>query len=117
MKIAFLCFFLCSCVAPSGKNDCLVQAIGFQDSYKWNKRFEPHRWTRILGIFWDKEKKLGHAVHVFEHSGKIMVQGAGDKKMGWVMTRNLSLKDSPKTLANFYSPNTGIVNAYYYEDK
>lgn len=99
-----------------GRRDCLIQAIGFQDAYKNDKRFDPYRWSRILGIFWDDDRRIGHAVHVYRFEDSIMVQGAGEKRGGWTLTKNLKLMDKPLELARLYAPNTAVREAYYFED-
>ncbi len=99
-----------------GRRDCLVKAIGFKDAYENDSRFEGYRWSRVLGIFWDDERRMGHAVCVYQFEGKLMVQGAGERRGGWTLTHDLRLKDSPVQLARLYAPGTPISSAYFFED-
>jgi hypothetical protein len=97
-----------------GDRNCLVNAIGFQDAYNADRRFDGHRWSKILGIFWDDERRIGHAVCIFEQWGELW---AYDKEKGqWRVTTDLALKDNPRALAELWSPKTAIREAYFFED-
>lgn len=107
---------LSACSPIQGKRDCLVKAIGFQDAYNNDSRFDQYRWSRVRGIFWDDKRKMGHAVHVYRFGDKIMVQGSGEKKGGWTLSKDLSLMTEPLQLANLYAPGTAVREAYFFED-
>lgn len=100
----------------SGKRDCLVRAIGFQDAYNADRRFDAFRWSKVLGIFWDDKRRIGHAVCVYQYTDKIMVQDSAQRRGGWTLTRDLSLRSEPKVLARLYAPGTPIEDAYYFDD-
>ena len=119
--VFILLILLVSCVQMQmaqvkGRRDCLVKAVGYKDAYENDHQFDPYRWSRVLGIFWDDERRMGHAVAVYLFEGKIMVQGAGERRGGWTLTHDLRLKDDPLALAKLYAPGTPVREAYYFED-
>lgn len=96
----------------AGKKNCLINAIGFQDAYSADKRFDKYRWSRVLCIGW--RDGTAHAVCVFHYKDSLMVYD--NTRGSWTLTRNLNLKDNSMALARLWAPNTGVILSYYMED-
>lgn len=96
----------------SRRRDCLVQAVGFTDALKSQQSLQ-HRWARVLCIYW-ATRDIGHAVAVFDSEQRgIWARDAG--KPSWLLTRDRSLRDYPRALAELYAPNTSVREAVFFE--
>lgn len=110
MKNIWLCLLLLGCSNPSSK-DCLVQSIGFSEAFRSSQLIH-NRWDRVLIMYWDGVK-VGHAIHVFDSERGIFAKDS--RKPSFHLTRDRSLKDYPRALAELYAPNTSVREAYFFE--
>jgi putative VirB-like lipoprotein len=95
-----------------GRRNCMVNAIGFQDAYNADKKFDPYRWSQVLAVFIEN-KKLGHAICVYQYKNRIMVYD--NERGSWTLTKDLTLKDKPEELAKLWMPSAKFKYAAYYE--
>lgn len=107
-------FSLLGCAQPDrSKKDCLVQAVGFVDAMRVHDTLK-YRWRRVLVMYWEGVK-VGHAVAVYDSQRGIIAKD--EEKGSWTLTMDRKLKDNPRVLAELYSPNTSVREAYFFEDE
>jgi hypothetical protein len=91
------------------ENGCLVYALHMKMVLDANERLEPHLWTRIVCIQFNK--RLGHAILVFVYKNMTFIY---DPAQGSFVAARYPLYD-PKVLAEIAYPKTTVVAAAFLE--
>ena len=100
------------------KNNCVPDAISYQDAYNNNQRFQSFRWSRVLIIKFP-DRAMGHAVCVFEYKNRIMIKdnvfGSYTVKASPPYSKSdlENLKQSPIELATLWDKNRVIRDAWF----
>lgn len=91
------------------ENGCLIYALHLKMVIDANERLEPHLWSRIIAIQFNK--KLGHAILAFVYKNITFIY---DPAQGSFVAARYPLYD-PKQLAEIAYPNTTVVSACFLE--